>query len=80
MIDRAVRLQREGDVRVRAQLAALDERTLPTKEQLDEQLEEREKQLLEARQRSVFQRYLDELKAQAQIQVNTPVLEQLPAV
>ncbi|MBM4265593.1 MAG: hypothetical protein FJ144_03085 [Deltaproteobacteria bacterium] len=65
-----------GDVVV----VALDERQLPTKEQLDEKVEAQKTQLLEARQRSVFQRYLDELKAQAQIQVNTPVLEQLPAV
>ncbi len=58
----------------------LGETTLPTDDELRAKMEETRKALLQQSQQRLFQRYVDELKAGAKIQVNAALLDQLPPV
>ncbi len=63
-----------------ALVVGLGEIDAPTDEEVDEKLEDARAALLAQSRQALFQRYLEELKAAAHVQVNTTLLEQLPPV
>jgi peptidyl-prolyl cis-trans isomerase D len=60
-------------------VVALLSRDAPDEEKIKSQLAATKKQLIEQRQTSVFQRYLDGLKLRAKIAIDTQKLAQIPA-
>lgn len=61
-------------------VVGLGEATVPTEEELTAKMEEVRTALLDESQRRLFDRYIQELKANASVQVNTVLLDQLPPV
>jgi peptidyl-prolyl cis-trans isomerase D len=63
-----------------AYVVELKEKTVPSEEELAKKVEETRENLLERRRADTFARYLEELKRNAQIEVNAQRLEDIPAV
>ena len=63
-----------------ALVVAVGETTMPSEDELSEKLEEAREVLVEESQDRLFRRYVEELKASADIQVNMQLLDQLPPV
>ncbi|HEY8516942.1 MAG TPA: SurA N-terminal domain-containing protein [Candidatus Binatia bacterium] len=58
----------------------LKERTVPSDEEIAKKMDETRQSILERRRADVFQRYLQELKTKAQIEVNADRLQEIPPV
>lgn len=63
-----------------ALVIGVGETTMPSDEELQEKMEQAREVLVEESQNRLFRRYVDELKARADIQVNMQLLDQLPPV
>ena len=63
-----------------ALVIGVGETTMPSDEELDEKLAQAHEVLVEESQNRLFRRYVEELKAAADIRVNAQLLEQLPPV